>query len=505
MTDTQNSSVPNIMLNDDDTSTTPSRRGHKHKRSFAISGDFEFLKQPVPTLTQADQDDQPWLSPKIDCPKLLFSESSNVDPGSNFRSGRRNSTNPNPEPLVNLHAPLYSPRYFASEEPKFSSPFQGVPDAIINLDDALKTKPRSFRSHRRTESAPADLEVLLSAKNIQWPPSRIEEEDASDIELDMNNNKENILPALLSPLRPSTASRIPEDHDRINGGSPIQLRKHSFNNQGFTCNMPNSNSPYNSLKINKQKQRSYTRQLPMSNASSTVQPQSLKEQASNTSLSSSFAMSPSSFANTPSKQVSTPGTPLSFGYKNNKGTSDKFSDIKTTSSPALYSYHQRVPVARSNNNINANTFNFASKVYDFPYNSSSRDNITQHNNASDENFDNTINNHDIENEGEFMDSNNLAPLSQDILLGEPGDTVDLSSIVSPTKSMKYQFDSLTINSQNYLKSGESSNISLSGKKPLIKEPRSVSDTAVIIDKSAKGKNKRKSKLNAFMSLFSKDD
>ncbi|KAG0654920.1 hypothetical protein C6P44_000636, partial [Monosporozyma unispora] len=25
---------------------TPSRRGHRHKRSFAISGDFEFLKQP---------------------------------------------------------------------------------------------------------------------------------------------------------------------------------------------------------------------------------------------------------------------------------------------------------------------------------------------------------------------------------------------------------------------------------------------------------------------------
>ncbi|AGO10783.1 AaceriAFR732Cp [[Ashbya] aceris (nom. inval.)] len=81
-------------------------RGHRHKRSFAISGDFDFA---------------------------------GAAGGSSGGRGR---------------VAAAGPRFFISEESRFSAGCGGVPDAIIDLDAALSTQ---VPGHRRSESAPAEV------------------------------------------------------------------------------------------------------------------------------------------------------------------------------------------------------------------------------------------------------------------------------------------------------------------------------------------------------------
>ena len=98
---------------------------------------------------------------------------------------------------VNSNQFLTSPRFFISEEPSFTGDFKDVPDAIINLDDALRAKPRSFKSHRRTESAPADLQLSFNLeRKLKITEEQVTEEEeeedntnASTMIMDMQGNK----------------------------------------------------------------------------------------------------------------------------------------------------------------------------------------------------------------------------------------------------------------------------------------------------------------------------
>lgn len=313
---------------------TPSRRGHRHKRSFAISQDLEFLKQPPGTPPAK-------------------------------------STNWTTSPVRND----LSPRFFMSEEPTYS---HDVPNAIIDLDDALTTKPKSFASHRRAESAPANL-ILPFRPDSSQPldkPLCIEEEDSED-------DSEYILQdALMSPLRAKSQSPFLKGTPST-VGSPKSMKKCQFNN--------------NTLKINKQKERylNYTKQLPA--ASPQMQPHYYMQEASSTSLSSGLT----SGANTPAVTINTPNTPI-------------FSVLK---------FSGKSPSPRK-------MFNFESQVYDLPSTSSSLH--EQDKDIDDDTLTCTDTNatyepvHRRTKSAAAYESSEGYRIPPEILLGEPGGSADLS-------------------------------------------------------------------------------
>lgn len=503
MIDTQNVPIPE-MLSVDPTST-PSQRGHRHKRSFAISGDFDFLKQPasLPPL--------PCSSPSLDIPVTKPARSSE----------RRTSTADvdlisesefaalSPSRVSNQVSSL-SPRFFISEEPKFSSPFHGVPDAIINLDDALKTKPKSFKSHRRSESAPAELAVLLNPKTATRDSLMIEEEDDSDVVSSsdrdsMGGKKEVQLMGLMSPLRPSSPSPIPKAQDSTLDGSPTQSRDPTSNI---------SNSKFNSLKINRQKQRyyHYTKKLP-TNTTSSIQPQSLREQASSTSLSSVVVKTPLSVAHTPSKHTSTPSTPVSPGFSNTHYNSNKLQDDRRQISP-VRSHKTQTFNGITRNNTPSTNFKYESKIYDVTQRTncvsvSSRDDrtlskrdilfhddpdVTDAEKAS--NLDLTIGEHEA-----------TLPISRELLCGEPGDAVDLSSLSSPNKDYIHNLKPLTADaSSSMIPEYSDCDVEAFPATSDGQETRSVSDSAIVLDRTRKDKRKKKSRLNVFfMNFFTKNN
>lgn len=562
MAEIQNLTIPDVPHSVSHLAT-PSRRGHRHKRSFAISGEFEFLKQPPPPQPFSSSSsssnhiiNDPTLIPPL--PTFISSEAYQV----------KNNTPPNP---TILYSPLLSnkmsdpecpnllnttttprkrddlfnqasPRFFISTEPKFSSPIKGVPDAIINLDDVLKTRPRSFKSHRRTESAPAGLEIIFDSSNpigvnnttsgnIGYDSNPIEEEE--DVDNNEQNNSpgnnitgthiykyryrqnyshpngdtaskdgKNVANILMSPMRPSSPTFRP-----ISGNintSPIR------NN----CNSETSDI-YNSMRIKGQRQRyyHYTKQLNIpSNATSplsvpasygnnlkvksnntttttTIQSQSLKEQSSMNSLTSNCSKTSLSPANTPSlQQYNTPSTPISYSEHkkssfielhnntnatNNINNNNKIGNIpyriphkkswtdqtrRQMSPNNFYGQQQQVQLQHLTkgfsqslytkylnndnntmklaNNGTSSSFNFESKVYDIEYDDDVVVNIDQDNGKSSNKTQEIIVNKiyqtdsadtDETDETDILDKTNGFILSKDILLGEPGDAVDLSS------------------------------------------------------------------------------
>ncbi|EJS42138.1 hlr1p [Saccharomyces arboricola H-6] len=227
--------------------STPPRKGHRHKRSFAISGDFEFLKQPVSA---------PPLHSTYDSPTF----------GNNLESeSSTNLTIPNESVLISSP----SPRFFISEESTYTSPIKGVPDAIINLDDILIDKPKMYRSHRKTKSVPVRLDDFYSSHMGNSVPELTINE-----EIDEDETKSE----LMEPIKPSSTSlsaEMGEDKKR-----PLE----------------NARS-YNSLKIHAQKQRYYNsaRCLPLNSDEKPTDPQTLTKHSSVTSLFSSRSITPVSY------------------------------------------------------------------------------------------------------------------------------------------------------------------------------------------------------------------
>lgn len=625
--------------------STPSKRGHRHKRSFAISGDFEFLKQPpatAPRLNSATMSpDMSVLStpPQRDnsdrrpSTAHQFPSSNSEEPSLTFvlppKPNNGNLENdemlsplrmpPNTAKNFNLTTP--SPRFFVSEEPRFSSPCKGVPDAIINLDDALNTtKPRSFNSHRRTESAPAFLEIMLNGKsnnNFGDNTLMIEEEEDSIDERDESSNSgspkklptraksqndrtseppENLPAGLMSPLRPT--SPLKGYGNKIDA---TNTRKDSVENSSTT----ESNAKYNALKIKRQKQRysHYTRQLPTKIPNNNIQAQSLREQTSSTSLaSSSNSKSPLSVALTPSKNTHTPATPASFNDTSSGSTSNKSAINSNSYNSGLEA--PRFPISpfraqtgnaighlsyykQSNNHqtyrrnsagcVQSTTFSYEPKVYDIPpiekknadvyektrgnvevisrkekspiSNTSSpylTDNDTINKLSAGKDFDgidetfskNEISQISSSSTSTKMIANENRQLSSEILLGEPGDTVDLSSLNSQTREALVGFSALGIDERAPsplfpVKTGSSEassrrfeNLRNYESRPVTPdsaatESRHISDGAVEFrtknshrlgnrsaslnkdPKDNKDGRKHKSRLDKFMNMFSK--
>lgn len=499
MADTQHLQVtapPPPSIGNDNVETTPYRRGHRHKRSFAISGDFEFVKTMEPASVP------PPLPLNITSPTPILPAPSEPEYAA--------KTTP---------SALQSPKFFVSEEPKFSSPFKGVPDAIINLDDALKTKPRSFKCHRRAESAPADLEIFMNMKNFNGSnggnkeeSSCIQEEDDddgggggnNDNNDDAENTGEPVETQLMSPLRPRspTPGGVRSNKLGFHGGSPSKnSNSHSIGGGNFN----------NSLKINRQKQRyyHYTKQLPIQ-AASQIQSQSLKGQASSSSLSSAYMQTPGSLAHTPSKQMTTPLTPVSNG---NPRFHAKNEDRPM--SPTIRSHHNHAPL--SNKSAPTSTsFNYESKLYDMPHNitvtkspsSASNDNRTLNHNQDlsvsqeekqDSEYDQGSSTPSLNlsvsstKQTNTEEGNDLIPES--LLLGEPGDAED------PTISLNRDFarglHPVSAEGRLPLTGGSTSDESH-------QESRTVSDSVCITEREQlKDKKKKKSRLSSFMSLFAK--
>lgn len=563
---------------------TPSRRGHSHRRSFAISGDFEFLKQPstsVPPLLRSDSPD-PLIGTTSD--KYMtnhFEQPTNDRDASNILTPRKISHG--------ISSP--SPRFFISEEPRFSSPIKGVPDAIINLDDALKTRPTSFKSHRRSESAPADLQVLMDFKNARSIPDfKIEEEESSDriideLDSDTNEDKErdNHVPlGLMSPLRPSSPS-FQNYESRDPTISPTRV---TFHPQLSTPSNNLYSNKYNSLKIKRQKQRyyHYTKQLP-TNISNNTQSQILIEKKSSTSLISSESKTPASIAGTPTHIVNTPVTPLSFKEYNNTSTDNSSGTTSANTMPvssngsstynhlyenrgpkspdfplhqqtyqkyqALNNYMNRsgsTKSTRKNSGHSVSTsFKFQSKTYDMPIDSNSHDNQKEAQLTTD-NLNATFDDTDAKTKFDSKEYSHLnlvclndsrdcskeisegATLSMDILMGEPGDKVDLSSknndIINGLQNFSINSSS---NSTTILQKSKNDSLTdladsksrktSKNKSEIVKMPqvtRSPSDSIVglnnidkginsnINNKSSVKKKKKKSKFSIFTNLFSKN-
>lgn len=548
MAETQNLTIPDVVQHSVNHLATPSRRGHRHKRSFAISGDFEFLKQPSPLQPSSDHitNDPILMHP----PLPTFASSDILQMKNNTPSNPAVLNSPllsnkisdpdYPNLLTNTTTPkkrddLFnqaSPRFFISEEPKFSSPIKGVPDAIINLDDVLKTRPRSFKSHRRTESAPAGLEIIFDSSNslginnnnnssnsaTTHSNNPIEEEE--DIENNEQNNLlnnnitttktykyryrqnyphsnkdaaskdgKNVPNVLMSPMKPS--SPIFHPISRNTNTSPIKNNSNS-----------ETNDTYNSMRIKGQRQRyyHYTKQLNISshttsplsvpasygnnlkvksNNTAMTTTQTLKEQSSMNSLTSNYSKTPLSPAVTPYlQQYNTPSTPISYSEhkkssfiepqnstnnstnnNNNIGNvsyriphKKSWTDQTRHQMSPSNSYGQQQPhqltkgfsqsfYTRHLNNDNStikpansetpSSFNFESKVYDIEYNNDA--NIDQDNgkssNRPQEIILDSVNQmaSTDTNETDILDKTDRFILSKDILLGEPGDAVDLSS------------------------------------------------------------------------------
>lgn len=501
MADTQHLQVaapPAASTGGENMDTTPYRRGHRHKRSFAISGDFEFLKTMEPSSVP------PPLPLNITSPTTLSA------------TGVESEYAAKPAP-----AGLQSPKFFASEAPSFSSPFVGVPDAIINLDDALKTKPRSFKSHRRSESAPADLEVFMGVKNFNGDNSGDREEAAciqeeedddgngsgnnKDDNSNNDNSDDNIDAAthLMSPLRPK--SPTPGNKLGLHSGSPS--KNNNLHNTG-------SGNFSNSLKINRQKQRyyHYAKQLPIQ-AASQIQSQSLKGQTSSGSLSSSYMHTPGSLAHTPSKQMTTPLTPVS----NSNPRFQAKNDDRVTSPTIRNRHNNNQNLDKHVSTSTSTSFNYESKMYDMPHS------ITVTNSPSSVSKDNgTLNQSECLNfsqeekkqvpQGSQLYQESSTPslkslstkksdtegknglISESLLLGEPGDAED------PTTSLNRDFAQglHPMSAEDRLTPSDSTS------NESHQESKTISDSVCINQgKQSKDKKKRRSRFSSFMSLFSK--
>lgn len=485
MTDTQHLQVAGSLPSDP--TTTPSGRGHRHKRSLAISGDFDFLKQPIslPPLPcntpEAEKNNVEDTIQLTEPPGIVADKQIGFEDVSTRPTTDRNSA--------------VSPRFFISEEPKFSSPFHGVPDAIINLDDALKTKPKSFKSHRRSESAPAELTVLLSAKTIARDTQMIEEED-DDLGSDADRGvpvimNESVRAGLLSPLRPSSPS--PMNHaqspayDESPARSPVNYKSDNLN----------------TLKINRQKQRyyHYTKKLPM-NSGSNIQPQSLREKASSSSLSSACVKTPLSVDHTPSKQVSTPSTPVTPSCLNTHWNSYGVESSGRLTSP-FRSQQLRSHKFTSVGNTPSTSFGYESRVYDRPHGRSNSESVSSRDdrtlNKKDMSF---ADDHDVTDGDKSVNDGDVLPISRELLFGQPGDSVDLSSLSSPSKEQYDSYKSSSRENSILTTPRDDEDIVPSTTANESSEPRSVSDSAFIVQGSRKGKRKMRSRLNVFfMNIF----
>ncbi|SCU96371.1 LADA_0H00562g1_1 [Lachancea dasiensis] len=385
---------------------TPVRRGHRHKRSFAISQDLDFVKPIAPGTPHSKAD----------------YAASTVSP-------------------MRHHQDM-SPRFFMSHDITYSD---DVPNAIIDLDDALSTRPQSFTSHRRAESAPANLILpfKLEPPAIQTqPPLRIDEEE--DGEKSESEDELVSQDALMSPLR--TKSQSPFLTSSATMDEQKSPKRNQYNN--------------NTLKISRQKERYlyYTKQLPAASphGSSHIYPQEPACSSLSSELTPGFSIS--AITNTPNTPV------LSTSKVANKSPSPRRS------------------------------FNFKSQVYDLPYDgSASNDAYIDARKAQPQNEDTakvpgTASGHSETpiTEAHTIEAFEQSRIPKEILLGQPGDSVDLSQ-----------------NPKSPSKAPQKKRASTSSEIRATSDQRSVSDSAVMHGRQQTSTGKRKGKFHLMSTLFSR--
>lgn len=230
------------------------KKSHRHKRSFAISGDFDFLKTSQPLVSLPVQ-----YTGSV--PNVVF-----------------NTT------------PVQRTKFFMSEGSKHSSKHSRIPNAIIDLDDISKAESYMSKSHRRTESAPADLRFLFkleSRSSLRLSEEIVMEEELSD-EDEFNCNQ------------------IREHSDLI---SPRIFQRNEYTNSSEYLSTPKLTTFNNTLKINKQKERYSNYTMNLSSSQHTLH---LQNHLSTSSVSSTSTTSDSL---TLSRNLSTPNTPASLTFK----------------------------------------------------------------------------------------------------------------------------------------------------------------------------------------------
>lgn len=371
-------------------------RGHRHKRSFAVSGDFDFLrKDPMIKGSNSINNDPPSRIDLNNLPSYSKHMPGNdpiTIPVSLSEVGSMHhdelSFNSTANSMLNSQTAadqvFTSPRFFITEEPKFTGGFKDVPDAIINLDDALKTRPRSFKSHRRTESAPADLQLSFNLdRKLRLTEEQVAEEEEENynttiiqVEDASNSSSESLSgknsPKLAPPSHPTLMSPL-----RARCPSPVTSR-----------DSPSKLSGYNTLKINKQKERYYnyyTKQIPSNGSGSST----VGNQTSSMSISSESSIS--------NRQLSTPNTPVSMNYGNSR-------KITPRTKP----------------------FKYETQVYDIRQDAQNGNMPRRSTVSTIESNDTSSSRH--HNSSSLSSSSPFPPLTQDLLLGQPGDSVDLSHV-----------------------------------------------------------------------------
>ncbi|CDO92691.1 unnamed protein product [Kluyveromyces dobzhanskii CBS 2104] len=423
---------------------TSLKRGHRHKRSFAISGDFEFLKKdtikdtPFPPDTDANY--------ATHCSNAPSSSSNKPELNAGLAFDTVDS------PSTQLFA---SPRFFISEEPKFTGGFKDVPDAIINLDDALKTRPRSFKSHRRTESAPADLHLSFNLerklKITEEQVAEEEEEDANATVLQTNSAESSSTESFVDGN--SVGIALPDSTILL---SPLRARCPS---PAAPKESPIKMSGFNTLKINKQKERYYNyynKQVPSNGSGSSTIP----HQTSTMSLSSESSIS--------NRQLSTPNTPVSANHAHNR---------KVTPRNKPFKYETQMYDSRQENEDTE---------------------VPRRSTVSTIESDDASFSRERSSSSQFS-FNEVPQLPQDVLLGQPGDCIDLSRSQGTSKVEQKQ---RPLTRKNSKRESDQRSCKHSSSRSISDPLDNIPVKSCIIPESSE-KKKKHGRFNILSSLFTK--
>ncbi|KAH3899541.1 uncharacterized protein SCDLUD_003818 [Saccharomycodes ludwigii] len=392
------------------------KKQHLHKRSFAVSGDFDFLITELNAQGTVDKNDV-----KLPLPHPKIKDSSTYGYNSDI-----NRTVPNG--IIDLNEAL-----LATPPSKNRHPY-------VNYS----SKPRSFNFHRRSESAPAGLDLLdgffgsfdatngnyynthsetyksnknsfagLHKANINGnnTNSTIKEEDTEEDTYDKSANNQ----SLLAPIKPKT----------------LDVKKFSDTNTSSPANTTN-------ISLKKQKERYYNKvkNLPTISSSSTT---TYNQNKSQLSLSSS---SDNSASISPKILSTTNNTPNSSHSSNSFATSTitnattkSNSNNNNNNIHKLYSkYNTNAKALRNNNNV----FKYQSQMYDIPDSNNIKVPLLRSARSSEDIS--TRNNNNINSSEEVKDKFYEGEVV--LLYGQPGDVVDLSTTTINTPTIK-NFESIT--------------------------------------------------------------
>ncbi|KAF6069759.1 hypothetical protein FOB64_002838 [Candida albicans] len=212
------------------------RRGHRHKRSQAMSGDFDAIglglfNSPSHLTTNNTTHVSSFSSSSPPPPPPIFSMSDDLDKHYQFNNTEDFANNPNQGfAFPNITKSSGKLESYSSSAPS-SVNKDNVPEALIDLDDIFKANlhigdnnntgsnsggsiPKTTHFHKRTESAPANFyyddflgSPFIKENAIEEEEERLEvsfedneeeeeedEEEIEDLRLHINDGSDEALP-----------------------------------------------------------------------------------------------------------------------------------------------------------------------------------------------------------------------------------------------------------------------------------------------------------------------